>query len=38
MKIGAMMDNYGLYERLSVYENLSFYADIYHISNRGIFD
>lgn len=38
MKIGAMLDNYGLYERLSVYENLSFYADIYHISHREIYD
>lgn len=37
-KIGAMLDNYGLYERLSVYENLSFYADIYGISRSGIPD
>lgn len=37
-KIGAMLDNCGLYERLSVYENLSFYADIYHISHRMIPD
>lgn len=27
-KIGAMMDNYGLYTRLSVADNLRFYADI----------
>lgn len=27
-KIGAMMDNFGLYERLSVWQNLSFYAEI----------
>lgn len=37
-KIGAMLDNCGLYERLSVYENLSFYADIYRVSRRGIPD
>ncbi len=37
-KIGAMLDNYGLYERLSVYENLAFYADIYSIPRRGIPD
>lgn len=27
-KIGIMMDDFGLYERLSVYDNLAFYADI----------
>lgn len=27
-KIGAMMDNFGLYERLTVWQNLSFYAEI----------
>lgn len=37
-KIGAMLDNYGLYERLSVYDNLSFYADIYRSSHRIIPD
>ena len=35
-RIGAMMDHFGLYERLSVYDNLAFYADIYHISRTGI--
>ncbi len=35
-QIGAMMDDLGLYERLSVYDNLAFFADIYHISRRGI--
>lgn len=35
-QIGAMMDNFGLYERLSVYDNLSFYADIYHVSRSII--
>lgn len=37
-KIGAMLDNYGLYQRLSVYENLAFYADIYRVSRRVIPD
>ena len=37
-QIGTMMDNFGLYERLSVYDNLSFYADIYHVSHRTIND
>lgn len=36
--MGAMLDNYGLYERLSAYENLAFYADIYGISHAGIPD
>lgn len=35
-QIGTMMDNFGLYERLSVYDNLSFYADIYHVSHSVI--
>lgn len=33
---GTMMDNLGLYERLSVRNNLSFYADIYHVSHSVI--
>lgn len=37
-QIGAMMDNYGLYERLSVYDNMSFYADIYRVSRSTIID
>lgn len=37
-QIGMMMDNFGLYERLSVYQNLSFYADIYHVSHNTIPD
>lgn len=37
-QIGAMMDSFGLYERLSVYDNLAFYADIYHISRAVIPD
>lgn len=35
-QIGTMMDNFGLYERLSVYDNLSFYADICHVSHSAI--
>lgn len=31
-RIGTMMDNFGLYERLSVQDNLYFYADIYGVS------
>lgn len=30
------MDSFGLYDRLSVYDNLAFYADIYHVSRNGI--
>lgn len=37
-RIGIMMDNFGLYDRLSVYDNLSFYADIYHVSRSRIAD
>lgn len=37
-RIGMMMDNFGLYERLSVMSNLSFYADIYHVSRSKIVD
>ncbi|MDE7231589.1 MAG: ABC transporter ATP-binding protein, partial [Lachnospiraceae bacterium] len=37
-QIGIMMDNFGLYDRLSVYNNLSFYADIYHVSRNRIAD
>ncbi len=37
-QIGTMMDNFGLYERLSVYDNLSFYADIYRVSRNTIND
>lgn len=35
-RIGSMMDNLGLYERLTVYDNLKFYADIYHISSKKV--
>ncbi len=37
-QIGTMLDNAGLYERLSAYENLSFYADIYHLSRGTVCD
>ncbi|MDE7271255.1 MAG: ABC transporter ATP-binding protein [Acetatifactor sp.] len=37
-QIGTMMDNFGLYDRLSVYDNLAFYSDIYHISRSRIND
>lgn len=37
-QIGAMMDNFGLYERLSAYDNLAFYADIRQIPHRKITD
>lgn len=36
LKIGAMMDNFGLYERLSVIQNMYFYADIYRVPRQGI--
>lgn len=35
-QIGMMMDNFGLYERLSVYDNLAFYADICHVPRNAI--
>lgn len=37
-QIGIMMDSFGLYERLSAYDNLSFYADLYHVSHQKIID
>ena len=37
-QIGIMMDNFGLYDRLSVYDNLAFYADIYRVSHNKISD
>ncbi len=37
-QIGAMMDNFGLYDRLSVYDNLCFYSDIYHMSRGAVND
>ena len=35
-KIGIMMDHFGLYERLSCYDNLKFFAKIYEISDKKI--
>ncbi|MDE6432753.1 MAG: ABC transporter ATP-binding protein [Lachnospiraceae bacterium] len=37
-QIGIMMDNFGLYDRLSAYDNLRFYADIYHVPYNRIPD
>lgn len=37
-QIGVMMDSFGLYERLSAYDNLSFYADIYRVPRNKIAD
>lgn len=35
-EIGMMMDNFGVYERLSCYDNLKLYADIYRIGAERI--
>ncbi|MDE7398363.1 MAG: ABC transporter ATP-binding protein [Oscillospiraceae bacterium] len=35
-KFGIMMDNFGVYERLSCYENLKIFAKIYGVKNDGI--
>lgn len=35
-RIGMMMDNLGLYERLSCYDNLKLFARIYKISDRKV--
>lgn len=35
-KIGIMMDQFGVYERLSCYENLKIFADIYQIPRDNI--
>lgn len=37
-QIGIMMDSFGLYERLSVHDNLAFYADIYRVPHSKIED
>lgn len=37
-QIGVMMDDFGLYERLSVYDNLLFYAELYHVPKSRIND
>lgn len=35
-KIGIMMEHLGLYERLSVYDNLAFYADIHRVPRSRV--
>lgn len=37
-KLGMMMDNLGLYERLSCYDNLSLFARIYDVPRSRIFE
>lgn len=37
-KMGIMMDQFGLYERLTCADNLNIYADIYGISHRSAAD
>lgn len=34
--IGMVLDNTGLYERLTCYDNLSMFADIYHMNKNAI--
>lgn len=36
LKTGIMMDSFGLYERLSVWENLHIFADIYRVSAERV--
>ena len=36
LETGIMMDSFGLYERLSVWENLRIFADIYRVSGERI--
>jgi ABC-2 type transport system ATP-binding protein len=33
-RVGVLLENDGLYERLSAYENLSYYAQLYAVSDR----
>lgn len=35
-KIGIMMDSFGIYERLSCYDNLKIFAEIYGVKKDGI--
>lgn len=35
-KIGIMMDNFGVYERLNCYDNLKIFAEIYGVKNDDI--
>lgn len=36
VKISTVMDNFGLYERLSVYENLEVFSNIYNVDKKRI--
>ena len=33
-KVGVLLEHGGLYERISAYENLDYYAQLYSVSNR----
>ena len=35
-KLGMMLDNFGLYERLSCYDNLKVFAGIYNVSGKKV--
>ncbi|MDX8046512.1 ABC transporter ATP-binding protein [Gracilibacillus sp. S3-1-1] len=35
-RFGVVTDNSGLYERLTIYDNLKLYADLYHIAQKRI--
>ena len=35
-KIGILTDNSGLYERLSIYDNLKFYCEMYGVPSKRI--
>lgn len=37
-QIGVMMDDFGLYDRLSAYDNLAFYSELYRIPKSGVAD
>lgn len=37
-KIGMVLDNQGLYERLTCYDNLKMFTDIYHINKKAVHD
>ena len=34
-KIGVLTDNSGLYERLSIYDNLKLYCDLYDVPHKA---
>lgn len=33
-RVGVLLEHHGLYERLSAYDNLAYFADIYHLETR----